>query len=104
MRLIALYFLIIAAEPAVIRASLAALFFFTDLYAMILSYFNDILDFKNKGKEIKPDVIITEGPSNIANNFISFLYSKIFNKKIIQFYYQQLTPLSWNQFSFQHNN
>ena len=27
---IALYFLIIAAEPAVIRASLAALFFFTD--------------------------------------------------------------------------
>ena len=29
---IALYFLIIAAEPAVIRASLAALFFFTDLY------------------------------------------------------------------------
>ena len=43
---IALYFLIIAAEPAVIRASLAALFFFTDLYAMILSYFNDILDFK----------------------------------------------------------
>ena len=31
---IALYFLIIAAEPAVIRASLAALFFFTDLYAI----------------------------------------------------------------------
>ena len=37
---IALYFLIIAAEPAVIRASLAALFFFTDLYALILAYFN----------------------------------------------------------------
>ena len=43
---IALYLLIIAAEPAVIRASLAALFFFTDLYAIILSYFNDILEFK----------------------------------------------------------
>ena len=41
---IALYFLIIAAEPAVIRASLAALFFFTDLYALILAYFNDILN------------------------------------------------------------
>ena len=35
---IALYLLIIAAEPAVIRASLAALFFFTDLYALVLSY------------------------------------------------------------------
>ena len=42
---IALYLLIIAAEPAVIRASLAALFFFTDFYALILAYFNDILSF-----------------------------------------------------------
>ncbi len=42
---IALYFLIIAAEPAVIRASLAALFFFTDLYALLLAYFNDILNY-----------------------------------------------------------
>ena len=41
---IALYFLIIAAEPAVIRASLAALFFFTDFYALILAYFNEILN------------------------------------------------------------
>ena len=40
----ALYFLIIAAEPAVIRASLAALFFFTDFYALFLAYFNDILN------------------------------------------------------------
>ena len=42
---IALYFLIIAAEPAVIRASLAALFFFTDFYALILAYFKDILNY-----------------------------------------------------------
>ncbi len=41
---IALYLLIIVAEPAVIRASLAALFFFTDFYALLLSYFNDILN------------------------------------------------------------
>ena len=41
---IALYFLIISAEPAVIRASLAALFFFTDFYALILAYFKDILN------------------------------------------------------------
>ena len=43
---IALYFLIIAAEPAVIRASLAALFFFTDFYALVLAYLKDILDYK----------------------------------------------------------
>ena len=43
---IALYLLIIAAEPAVIRASLAALFFFTDAYALIIGYFNDILNLK----------------------------------------------------------
>ena len=42
---IALYFLIIVAEPAVIRASLAALFFFTDFYALVLAYFNDILNY-----------------------------------------------------------
>ena len=42
---IALYFLIIAAEPAVIRASLAALFFFTDFYALLLAYFENILNF-----------------------------------------------------------
>ena len=36
--------MIIAAEPAVIRASLAALFFFTDFYALVLAYFNDILN------------------------------------------------------------
>tara|TARA_B100001939_G_scaffold342828_2_gene354514 strand:- start:153 stop:908 length:756 start_codon:yes stop_codon:yes gene_type:complete len=41
---IALYLLIIVAEPAVIRASLAALFFFTDFYALLLSFFNDILN------------------------------------------------------------
>ena len=41
---IALYLLIISAEPAVIRASLAALFFFTDFYALILAYFKDILN------------------------------------------------------------
>ena len=42
---IALYFFIIAAEPAVIRASLAALLFFTDFYALILAFFNEILNY-----------------------------------------------------------
>ena len=42
---IALYFLVIAVEPAVIRASIAALFFFTDSYALILTFFSGLLDF-----------------------------------------------------------
>ena len=57
---IALYFLIIAAEPAVIRASLAALFFFTDFYALLLAYFKDILDYKNfyiESKKFKLPII-----------------------------------------------
>ena len=41
---IALYFLVIAIEPAVIRASIAALFFFTDSYALILTYFSGLLE------------------------------------------------------------
>ena len=41
---IALYFLVIAVEPAVIRASIAALFFFTDSYALILTYFSGLLE------------------------------------------------------------
>lgn len=32
----------------------------------------------------KPDVIITEGPSNIFNNFVCFLYAKMCGAKIIQ--------------------
>lgn len=60
---IALYFLIIAAEPAVIRASLAALFFFTDLYALILAYFSDILDLKTIYRSLPLILIIPLGVS-----------------------------------------
>ena len=41
---IALYFLVIAVEPAVIRASIAALFFFTDSYALLLTYLSGLLE------------------------------------------------------------
>ena len=34
----------IAVEPAVIRASIAALFFFTDSYALILTFFSGLLE------------------------------------------------------------
>jgi len=41
---VALFLLIISIQPAVIRGSLAALFFLTDVYAFILSFFGGIVD------------------------------------------------------------
>ena len=35
-------------------------------------------------KKLSPDVIITEGASNIFNNLVAFIYSKLHRKKIIQ--------------------
>ena len=40
----ALFLLITSIQPAVIRGSLAALFFLTDIYAFVLSYFVGIVD------------------------------------------------------------
>jgi len=41
---VALFLLITSIQPSVIRGSLAALFFITDVYAFILSFFADIVD------------------------------------------------------------
>ena len=41
---VALFLLVTSIQPAVIRGSLAALFFLTDIYAFILSYFGGIVD------------------------------------------------------------
>ena len=40
----ALFLLIVCIQPAVIRGTLTALFFFTDIYAFILSFFTDLVD------------------------------------------------------------
>ena len=41
---VALFLLVTSIQPTVIRGSLAALFFLTDIYAFILSYFGGIVD------------------------------------------------------------
>jgi hypothetical protein len=41
---VALFLLVTSIQPAVIRGSLAALFFLTDVYAFILSFFGGIVD------------------------------------------------------------
>jgi uncharacterized membrane protein YfcA len=41
---VALFLLVTSIQPAIIRGSLAALFFLTDIYAFILSFFAGIVD------------------------------------------------------------
>jgi uncharacterized membrane protein YfcA len=41
---VALFLLVTSIQPAVIRGSLAALFFLTDIYAFTLSFFSGIID------------------------------------------------------------
>ena len=41
---VALFLLVTSIQPAIIRGSLAALFFLTDIYAFILSFFSGIVD------------------------------------------------------------
>ena len=41
---VALFLLVTSIQPAIIRGSLAALFFLTDIYAFILSFFGGIID------------------------------------------------------------
>ena len=41
---VALFLLVTSIQPAVIRGSLAALFFLTDIYAFTLSFFSEIID------------------------------------------------------------
>ena len=41
---VALFLLVTSIQPAVIRGSLAALFFLTDIYAFVLSFFAGIVD------------------------------------------------------------
>ena len=41
---VALFLLVTSIQPAVIRGSLAALFFLTDIYAFTLSFFSGIVD------------------------------------------------------------
>ena len=81
---IALYFLIIAAEPAVIRASLAALFFFTDAYALILGYFNDIINLKVFYRSIPLFFIIPVGVL-IGTKFFKNSSKKDYKRYILYF-------------------
>ena len=70
---VALFLLVTSIQPAIIRGSLAALFFLTDVYAFILSFFAGIVDMTTIYRTI-PLIIILPIGVFIGNKF--FIKSK----------------------------
>ena len=81
---VALFLLITSIQPAVIRGSLAALFFLTDIYAFILSYFAGIVDLTTIYRVIPLIVILPIGVF-IGNKF--FVRSKEETYRKVVFYF-----------------
>jgi uncharacterized membrane protein YfcA len=81
---VALFLLITNIQPAVIRGSLAALFFLTDIYAFILSFFAGIVDITTIYRII-PLIIILPTGVVIGNRF--FIKSKEETYRKVVFYF-----------------
>jgi uncharacterized membrane protein YfcA len=81
---VALFLLITSIQPAVIRGSLAALFFLTDIYAFILSYFVGLVDVITIYRVIPLIVILPIGVF-IGNKF--FVRSKEETYRKVVFYF-----------------
>ena len=81
---VALFLLVTSIQPAVIRGSLAALFFLTDIYAFILSFFAGIVDMITIYRVI-PLIIILPLGVFIGNKF--FVKSKEETYRKVVFYF-----------------
>ncbi len=81
---VALFLLVTSIQPAIIRASLAALFFLTDIYAFILSFFAGIVDWLTIYRTI-PLIIILPIGVYIGNKF--FVKSKEETYRKVVFYF-----------------
>jgi uncharacterized membrane protein YfcA len=81
---VALFLLVTSIQPAVIRGSLAALFFFTDIYAFVLSFFGGIVDMTTFYRTF-PLIIILPIGVYIGNNF--FVKSKEETYRKVVFYF-----------------
>ena len=81
---VALFLLITSIQPTVIRGSLAALFFLTDIYAFTLSFFSGIVDVTTIYRVIPLIVILPIGVF-IGNNF--FVKRKKETYKKVVFYF-----------------
>jgi uncharacterized protein len=81
---VALFLLITSIQPAIIRGSLAALFFLTDIYAFALSFFSGIVDMTTIYRVI-PLIIILPLGVFIGDKF--FVKSKEETYKKVVFYF-----------------
>ena len=81
---VALFLLITSIQPSVIRGSLAALFFLTDIYAFILSFFVGIVDMTTIYR-VAPLIIILPIGVFIGNKF--FVKSKEETYRKVVFYF-----------------
>ena len=81
---VALFLLVTSIQPAVIRGSLAALFFLTDIYAFALSFFSGIVDMTTIYRVIPLTIILPLGVF-IGNKF--FVKSKEATYRKVVFYF-----------------
>jgi uncharacterized membrane protein YfcA len=81
---VALFLLATSIQPAVIRGSLAALFFLTDVYAFILSFFAGIVDMTTIYRTI-PLIIVLPIGVYIGNKF--FVKSREQHYRKVVFYF-----------------
>jgi uncharacterized membrane protein YfcA len=81
---VALFLLATSIQPAVIRGSLAALFFLTDIYAFVLSFFAGIVDFTTIYRTL-PLIIVLPIGVYIGDRF--FVKSKEATYRKVVFYF-----------------
>jgi len=81
---VALFLLVTSIQPAVIRGSLAALFFVTDVYAFILSFFGGIVDMTVIYRTV-PLIIILPIGAYIGNNFFIKSKEQLYRKVVFYF-------------------
>ena len=81
---VALFLLVTSIHPAVIRGSLAALFFLTDIYAFVLSFFVGIVDITTIYRAV-PLILVLPIGVYIGNNF--FVKSKETTYRKVVFYF-----------------
>ena len=81
---VALFLLITSIQPIVIRGSLAALFFLTDIYAFTLSYFGGIVDMITIYRTI-PLIIVLPLGVFIGNKFFIKSREQLYRKVVFYF-------------------
>ena len=81
---VALFLLVTSIQPAIIRGSLAALFFLTDVYAFILSFFTGIVDMTTFYRTIPLIMILPLGVF-IGNKFFIKSKEQLYRKVVFYF-------------------